>query len=432
MLKILVVDDDKDSRDLLKMSLGDQYDVDIAVDGVNAVSILSDKSYDVVICDLVMNNLDGFDVLKQVKKLSVDTMFILITGFGTVDIAIKAIQEGAYEYVCKPFKMNQIKAMLRQIEKRLTSRDEGSEVGGARQSDMIGNSPVFLEVVKNMARIASSDIPVLISGESGTGKEVFARSIHRHSMRNNKPFVAINCTAIPASLLESELFGYEKGAFTGATSSKPGYFEQANTGTLFIDEIGDLNLDMQVKLLRVLEEKKVRRVGGSRMISLNVRLLFATNAQLPAKVQAGEFRSDLYYRLKVAELQLPSLRERKEDIVPLAQYFLTKYENDVGRELMLNKDTVQLLNDYDFPGNIRELENMIRNAMLQGKNTGVILPSDLGIEEKAKPKPAEITKEDILRVLEEVGNRRILAAKKMNVSRATFYRLLNKYGIEKS
>lgn len=435
-MRILIVDDDANAREMMQVSLEKLYDVEVAINGVMAVELLKKHSYDVIVCDLVMDVVDGFDVMTHMKKLNKTAIFILVTAFGTGDIAIKAIQEGAYEYISKPFKMKQLKEILKQIERRLaiTRGDEVEPVKiKPQRSEMIAHSAVFLETLKNMARIAASDVPVLITGESGTGKEVIANGIHQHSGRHLGPFVGVNCTAIPSSLLESELFGYEKGAFTGATAMKKGYFEQAQRGTLFLDEIGELTLDLQVKLLRVLQEFQIRRLGGRSDINLDVRFIFATNVNLQEKVEKGEFRSDLYYRLKVSELRLPSLRERREDILPLANHFIAKHAPaDIHGGIMLSKKAEKVLSGYDFPGNVRELENMMRSAIIQAKDTGVIMPEDLSIQtEAASERPAHLSKEVIESAIDKVGGRKNKAADVLGVSRATLYRLMEKYGIDK-
>ncbi|BAI80231.1 two-component system, NtrC family, response regulator AtoC [Deferribacter desulfuricans SSM1] len=430
MLKILVVDDDKNSRDIIKLSLENSYEVDVALNGVHALELIRSKSYDVVICDYVMNEIDGIEVLKKLRKIGSNAVFILITAFGSSDIAIKAIQEGAYEYLSKPFKMSKLKQIIQNVEKGLNESktfNETNKLENDFDDQVIAESSVFLETLKDMARVAISDVPVLITGESGVGKEIVAKSIHRYSKRSKYPFVAVNCNAIPGSLLESELFGYEKGAFTGADKGKPGYFEQAQKGTLFLDEIGDLEFDLQVKLLRVLQEQSIRRVGGIKDIKLDVRFIFATNVDLDKKVQEGKFRADLYYRLKVAEIRVPPLRERKEDIIPLANYFIRKY-NTFNREIKLSNKAEKLLLRYDFPGNVRELENIIRASLIKARYTGIILDEDLNIKEEFVKDT--ITKEDILQVLEKTRNNRKKAAELLGVSRATFYRLLRRYNID--
>ncbi|KAA0258921.1 sigma-54-dependent Fis family transcriptional regulator [Deferribacter autotrophicus] len=429
MLKVLIVDDDKNSREVIKLALERIYEVEVALNGVHALELMKKNSYDVVICDYVMNEVDGIEVLKKMRKSGNNAVFILITAFGSSDTAIKAIQEGAFEYLSKPFKMSKLKQILAEIEKSLSEKKKEEAVETNKDFEdeqIIADSPVFLEVLKQMARIASSDVPVLITGESGVGKEVVAKSIHKYSKRKKGPFVAVNCNAIPPSLLESELFGYEKGAFTGADKSKPGYFEQAQKGTLFLDEIGDLEFDLQVKLLRVLQENCVRRVGGMKDIKLDVRYIFATNVDLEQKVAEGKFRADLYYRLKVAEIRVPPLRERTEDIIPLANYFIKKY-NFYNREIRLSQGAERLLLKYRFPGNVRELENIIRASLIKARYTGVIMPGDLGLKEEHIK---ELNREEILDALKKAGNNRKKAAEILGISRATFYRLLKKFSIE--
>ncbi len=427
MLKILIVDDDKNSREILKLALEKYYYVEIAVNGVEALEILKNKDFNVVICDLVMDEIDGFEVLDFVNSLDKNIFFILITAYGTGDIAVQSIQKGAYEYLSKPFKISTLKNILKKLEKRL-STEQGKEIKHIQESEFIAKSPVFLETLKQMARLAITDVPVLITGESGTGKEIIAKNLHLYSNRKDYPFVPVNCSAIPPTLLESELFGYEKGAFTGATGSKPGYFEQANKGTLFLDEIGDLNLDLQVKLLRVLQESKIRRLGGKKDIDLDVRFVFATNADLKKLVDTGKFRADLYYRLNVARIHVPPLRERKEDILPLAYFFLKKYSPDT--KFFISKETEKKLLKYSFPGNIRELENIIRAAIVIAKETGVIMPDDLNIDEEELIIKKEISKKDILIALKQTRGNKTKAAKLLNIGRATLYRLMDKYNLK--
>ncbi len=429
MLKILVVDDDKNSRDILKLSLEKNYSVEVAVNGIQAIDMISVNKYDVVVCDLIMDDIDGFDVLRKIKELDQDIFFILITAYGTGDIAVKSIQEGAFEYLSKPFKISTLKDILRKLEKRLNIHNFQENRYSRQESGFIARSPVFLETLKQMARLAATNVPVLITGESGTGKEVIAQNIHLYSERKDKPFIAVNCSAIPPSLLESELFGYEKGAFTGASASRAGYFEQANNGTLFLDEIGELNIDLQVKLLRVLQESQIRRLGGKKDINLNIRFIFATNANLKKLVDEGEFRADLFYRLKVAEIKIPPLRERKDDILPLAYHFLNKYTpEDASKNFFITKETEKLLLNYSFPGNVRELENIIRSSMVIARDTGVIMPDDLNIEQDSRER--NIMKKDILDALQQVNGNKTKAAKLLNIGRATLYRLLERYGIE--
>ena len=433
MLKVLVVDDDKNSRDLIRLSLRGIYEVDVAVNGVHALELLKSKSYDVVICDFVMNDLDGLELLKKLKEMGSKSVFILITAFGTSDLAIEAIQKGAYEYLSKPFKIGELKKIMQDLEKRfnLAEKEEHNE-SQERVFDnrIIGKSDKFIDILKEMARIAMTETPVLILGESGTGKEIIANSIHNYSSRKNKPFVAVNCSAIPASLLEAELFGYEKGAFTGADKPHAGYFEQANSGTLFLDEIGDLEMDIQVKLLRALQENSIRRVGGTKETKLNVRYIFATNVDLQRKIDEGKFRTDLYFRLKVCQINIPPLRERKDDIVPLANYFIKKY-NKFPREIVLSQEAERCLLRYNFPGNIRELENIIRASLVKAQYTGVIMKSDLNlcVEKSLDTNLKVLGREQVLSALEKTGHNKVKAAELLGVSRSTFYRLLEKYNL---
>jgi DNA-binding NtrC family response regulator len=435
-LKILVVDDDKNSREIIQMFLSKYYTVDVAINGVHALEMIKSHDYDVIICDFVMNDVDGMDVLREMNKMNKGAYFVLITAFGTGDIAVKAIQEGAYEYLSKPFKMSKLKDILNKLANRTDIKEQkqknNKERGDSGHSILNTNSEIFLEILKNMARIAQTDVPVLITGESGTGKEVMAKSIHEYSKRKNKSFVAVNCNAIPATLLESELFGYEKGAFTGADKPKKGYFEQAQHGTLFLDEIGDLDMELQVKLLRVLQENQVRRIGGTKDINLNVRFIFATNVDLDEKLKEKKFRSDLYYRLKVTELHLPPLRERKEDIIPIAEFFIQKYSS-TDESIVLSDKAKKILMKYDYPGNIRELENIIRSAIILARDTGIIMPHDLDINlsDKGYTKfKNNLTRDEIISAIRECGGNKKAAAEKLNMSRATLYRLINKYSIK--
>jgi DNA-binding NtrC family response regulator len=431
-LKVLVVDDDKNSREIIKMGLQKDYDVKVAYDGIHAYDILKKEKFDVIICDFVMNELDGLELLRRIKSEGNDAIFILITAFGTSELTIKSIQEGAYEYLSKPFKIKDLKRIIENYEKRqeaAISVENNNNTETENKDEIIANSPSFVQILKELAKIAKSDMPVLILGESGTGKEVIANLIHKYSNRKNNEFFAVNCNAIPASLLESELFGYEKGSFTGADKDKKGYFELANNGTLFLDEIGDLELDIQVKLLRVLQENTIRRVGGKKEIKLNVRYVFATNVNLENKVKDGKFRKDLYFRLKVAEIKLPPLRERKLDILPLANYFLKKYAEG-GEILKLSKEAEKCLLKYDFPGNIRELENVIRNAIVKAKDSGVILKTDLNLCPIDKAENVLVDKNALIKALDDYNGNKVKVAEALGISRSTLYRMLDRHGIK--
>jgi len=372
MARILVADDEKGIRVVLRrllQSLGHQ--VLEAEDGVRALELLRSQPVDVAFVDIKMPKMSGLEVLKRAGSVPV----VIVTAYGTMDYTISAMEMGAVDYITKPFSPEEVKRVL----DRTLSRRIHEEPSPPAEDGMVGRSPGMREVFKLVGRVAKSDITILITGESGTGKELIARAIHRYSPRHDKPFVPVNCAAIPAGLLESELFGYEKGAFTGALSAKKGLFEQADGGTIFLDEIGELPVELQAKLLRVLQEKEVRRVGGVKPVKVNVRVITATNRDLEKEVKEGRFREDLYFRLNVVRINLPPLRERREDIVPLALHFIDKFSREFKLpRKKLSEEAVRWLLSYEFPGNVRELENMILRAM-------VVSPIDVIEVEDLKP-----------------------------------------------
>ena len=371
MARILVADDEKSIRLVLRKFLTSKgHEVLEAENGREVLEILKKEPVDLIFLDLKMPKLGGLEVLEKVKGVPV----VVLTAYGTMDYTVKAIELGAADYITKPFSFEEISEVLKKL---LTKREE-REVEEEAESGIVGSSKVMQEVFKTVAKVAKSSITVLITGESGTGKEVIARAIHNYSDRKEKPFVAVNCAALPANLLEAELFGYEKGAFTGAVSSKKGLFEQANGGTIFLDEIGELPLPLQAKLLRVLQEKEVRPIGSERSKKVDVRVIAATNRNLEEEVRKGTFREDLYFRLNIVKIELPSLRERKEDIVPLAHHFIKRFSKEFKLPPKeLSADAVDFLLSYHFPGNVRELENMILRAM-------VLSPSNLITAEDLK------------------------------------------------
>ncbi|MEO2068426.1 MAG: sigma-54 dependent transcriptional regulator [Desulfurobacteriaceae bacterium] len=379
MAKILIADDEKSIRVVLRKfltSLG--HKVVEAEDGEKALEILREEKLDLAFVDIRMPKLSGLQILDKVKDVPV----VMLTAYGTMDYTVQAIEKGAVEYITKPFSLEEIKELLERI---LSCHEKEEEENIEGQDEIVGTSKKMQEVFKFIGRVAKSDATVLILGESGTGKELIARAIHRYSNRKDKPFVAVNCAALPSNLLEAELFGYEKGAFTGAFSTKKGLFEQANGGTIFLDEIGELELSLQSKLLRVLQEKEIRRVGGNRTIKVNIRVIAATNKDLEEEVRKGNFREDLYYRLNVVSISLPPLRERKEDIIPLAQYFIRKFSKEFKLPLKeLSSKARDWLLNYSFPGNVRELENMILRAMILSP-VDVIDVEDLKPNLNAKP-----------------------------------------------
>ncbi|BCJ98441.1 sigma-54-dependent transcriptional regulator [Anaerocolumna chitinilytica] len=388
-MKILIADDEKNMRWILGKNLREEnFDIIEASDGEEAFHLFLDEEPDLVILDYRMPKIDGMEVLKRIKTITPKLPVIMITAHGSTDAAVEAMKLGAADYISKPFDINDLKLS---IFKALNIDKLNKEIDYLKETakqifngKIIGNSKKIQDVFDLVNKVANTNASVLIIGESGTGKEGIAASIHNKSSRSSKPFITVNCGAIPETLIESELFGYEKGAFTGANARKAGRFDRAQGGTLFLDEIGELSLPLQVKILRVLQEKEFERVGGSEVIKSDVRIIAATNRDLEQMVEKGDFREDLLYRLKVIPVYLPPLRERKEDIPQLVDYFLDKYSKEVNRtKLTMEKETLDLLRNYDFPGNIRELENLVERL--------VILSPDPVIEPSLLPK--EILKE---------------------------------------
>jgi len=398
MAKILVVDDDQGMREFLEiMMTREGYRVVTASDAGKALARCRKETFDLVITDLKMPKMDGIAFLKEVKQLSPETMVILITAYASGETAVNAMKEGAYDYIEKDFAIEDLKRIVRDaLAKKGVNRDDAlflKEGGEAvRFGNMIGSSPEMLKVYATIKKVADTPANVLILGESGTGKELVARSIHENSSRRKMPFLVINCGGISENLLESELFGYIKGAFTGAYTDKGGLFKAARGGTIFLDEIAELPPPLQVKLLRVVQEKTFRRIGGAKDIQVDVRIISATHQNLADNVKTGTFREDLYYRLNVIPLQLPPLRGRKEDIPILTKHFIEKYSREFGKEIItISAYALELLMEYPFPGNIRELQNIIeRSVALETSN--IILPENLilskeisGEEEKTIP-----------------------------------------------
>lgn len=370
--KILVADDEESIRWVLAKALKQKgFSVDLANDGRHALELIKDNRYDLAILDIKMPGINGLDLLDKVRELNNDLLVVIMTAEASMKNAVEAMKRGAYDYITKPFDLDVIDAI---IEKVARARDIAGQVTTLKQElkdryqvekNIVGNSPAMQEVYKTIGKVAVSDVTVLIQGESGTGKELVARAVHFNSGRLGQPFVAINCAAIPRDLLESELFGSEKGAFTGAGERKQGKFEQANHGTLFLDEIGDMPLDLQAKILRVLQEQEITRIGGSQNIPVDVRIVAATNQSLIEKVRQKEFREDLYYRLNVVPITLAPLRERREDIPDLANYFLSRSCTEMSvSPKRLADDAQMLLKSYSWPGNVRELENAIKRAVI--------------------------------------------------------------------
>ncbi|MBI3989662.1 MAG: sigma-54-dependent Fis family transcriptional regulator [candidate division NC10 bacterium] len=446
-VRVLVADDDPVACDLLQEVLAKEgYEVEAVTAGQEALELGKQKPFDVALLDVWMPDLDGLEVLRVLKAFSPDTIVIMMTAFGSIETAIEAIKEGAYDYVSKPFKLEEIKLTIsRALERRrlvfenLRFKQELKEK--YRFENIVGSSERMLEVYKVVARVAPTKSTVLIQGETGTGKELITRAIHYNSPRADRPFVAIDCSALAESLLESELFGHVKGAFTGAMAAKRGLFEEAHGGTCFLDEVGEINQSMQAKLLRVLQEHEVKRVGGTESVKVDVRVIAATNKDLEKLVADGKFREDLFYRLSVVTISLPPLRERREDIPLLASHFLRKYAAENNRPIShISPEAMALLTEHDWPGNVRELQHVIERAVALTANP-VLLPEDLprkfrrGCEEGASVEGSSLTlreleKRHIQRVLKQAGGNKKLAAELLGIHRRTLYRLAERYGID--
>ena len=446
-VRVLVVDDDEVTCNLLDEVLSKEgYAVDKALDGQEAIDKGEHKSYDVVLTDIKMIGVDGMEVLRAYRQKSPETIIIMMTAFGSIETAIGAIKEGAYDYVSKPFKLEEIKLTIhraleqnRLLQENLFYRQE--LFTKYKLENIVGRSPQMLQVYKTIARVADTRSTVFITGESGTGKELIARAIHFNSQRAPKPFVAVDCGSLAETLLESELFGHVRGAFTGAVASKKGLFEEADGGTCFLDEVGDISLSMQAKLLRVLQEHEIKRVGDTEIIKVDVRIVAATNKNLEQLVAEKIFREDLFYRLNVVSLHLPPLRERAEDVPLLAAHFLRKYAAENGKPVsQISQETIDLLAHYRWPGNVRELENVIERAVTLSHHS-VILPEDLPRRLRAQPLEAvtsslpsqiplsELEKRYIQKVLEETGGNKKKAADILGIDRRTLYRMAARYGL---
>ena len=368
---VLIVEDDTKLRNALKeIMTREGYTVDVTESGDIAVSMIKDTVYDLVITDLKLPGIDGMDVLRSVQKLARDTSVIIITAYATVDTAVEAMKEGAEDYIAKPFNLDEIRLIVRKVLDKKALVDDNRFLRSQLKKkysfgNIVGSSEAMIEVYKMIEKVKDSKATVLILGETGTGKELVARAIHFNSIRSEKPFLPVNCAALAETLLESELFGYAKGAFTGATRDKQGVFEVAHGGTVFLDEIGDISLRLQQILLRVLENGEIQPVGSTQRRKVDVRVVAATNKDLEEMIKTGAFRADLYYRLNVITLDLPSLRERKEDIATLADHFLKKYAEENKRPIYrISREALNLLDRYEWPGNVRELENCIERAVL--------------------------------------------------------------------
>jgi two-component system response regulator HydG len=445
MREILLVDDEGSFRKALAILLRkDGYSVDEVISGEEAISKLNHKSYDAVVADLMMRGKSGIDVLEEVKSKNPETEVIILTAYGTIPSAVEAVKKGATDYLTKPCKSETLLSLIKKTleRKRLLSEVESLQEVEKEKSvlkEIVFQSEAMKKIMDLIRKIAKTDITVLLEGESGTGKELLSRAIHNLSLRANKPFVAINCSGLPETLLESELFGYVKGAFTGALADKKGLFEEANSGTVFLDEICDASLTLQTRFLRAIQEQEIRKVGDQKFIKINTRIVAATNRDLWLLVKEGEFREDLYYRLNVMPIYIPPLRERKEDIAVLANCFVGRYSKKLGKEMRRLKDeTIEMLVGYDWPGNVRELENTIERGVAltptdELTTSGLLfLPENKGAwgeislkEQTSNLKEKE--REYILEVLEENGWNYSKASARLGIGRTTLWRKLKEF-----
>ena len=455
--KILIVDDDKSIRYAFRKTFaGNEFDVFEASDGKEALKVLKNIQPHVIFLDYSMPELDGFGVMEAMRDQGIDIPTIVITGYGNMNTAIKAVQLGAYEYVTKPLDVDKVRNLAKraieiyELKKKVVGL-ESTIRSLPQQYEFIGNDPKIQEIFKTIGAITSTpnEINVLIYGESGTGKELVARAIHSHGHNSGQPFIGINCTVFPESLMESELFGHEKGAFTGAIDKRIGKFEAAQSGTIFLDEIGDLSPHLQQKFLRVLQERCFERIGSNSLIQINSRIIAATNHNLEIEIKEGRFREDLFYRLNVIAVRIPALRERKDDIPLLADFFLEKYSNQMEKKIVrIDKEAVELLITYDYPGNVRELENIIKGSIMLEKSkfltisslpdtiTGSPITSRLTFsitttvwEDARRDALKQFELQFISQLLKQTGGNVTKASQLAKIERQSFQRIMKKHNL---
>jgi DNA-binding NtrC family response regulator len=452
--RVLVVDDKENMLTLFEKILGSAYELTTAADGTRALSLIAGRPFDLVVTDIRMPGADGFEILKAVKSQVPETEVVMMTAYASVQKAVEAIKQGAYDYIQKPFDPDDVSLIVARAIERKRLREQAAnlrrELEGVYGFDnIVGKSPAMRDVYELVQRAAKLDITVLIAGETGTGKELVAHAIHHHSARAAARFVAVNCGALPTELVESELFGHAKGAFTGAHAAKPGLFEEARGGTLFLDEIGDLPLPVQVKLNRALQEKLIRRVGETSEAAVDVRVIAATHRDLKAEAQAGRFREDLFYRLNVFPIRLPPLRERREDIPLLAAHLLNKYGKAHDRSAQrFEPEALRALTSYSWPGNVRELENAIERAVaisdgptvavdalpeeVRGSQVGH-LPTELLVRmpyrEAVDLARDRISRDYLVALMREFGGNVTRAAERAGMERESLHRLLKRYSV---
>lgn len=444
--KILIVDDEKIVRESLKHWFEEEgYIIETAENGMSALEKFSPGAYDLALLDMKMPGMTGLELLKKIKQIDEDCIVILITAFASVPTAIQALKDGAYDYVTKPVDPDELNNIVRNALESVKLKKENKVLKVHLDSlnipeNLVGESPQMKKIIELIKTVADSDSTVMVRGESGTGKELVAKAIHQNSKRKYFPIITVNCGALSESLLESELFGHEKGAFTGAHFKRKGKFEIANGGTIFLDEIGSISQKTQVDLLRIIETKKFNRVGGNELVESDFRLVTATNEPLEKLIEENKFRKDLYYRLNVITITIPPLRERKQDIPVLANFFLKKYSELMNKDLVgISGNAMDFLLGYDFPGNVRELENTIERAIVIGKGSEIAL-DDLSLEvsndsftfsDDAAGSLEDVEKKYIIKVLGENKWNISKSAEILGVERVTLYNKISKYGLKK-
>lgn len=439
-ISIIIVDDEASVRDsLFNWFIEDGYFVRCAKDAKEALQVLEAENFDIVLADIKMPGMDGLEMLKRIKALKHNAIVIMMTAFATVDTAVQALKDGAFDYITKPFDPDDLSHLIRNASKQIMLTEENEVLKDKvvlleNVEDIIGKSPVIQSVLQQIESVAQSSASVIITGESGTGKELVARAIHSNSPRKFFPLVSVHCGALSESLLESELFGHEKGAFTGAVYNRKGRFEMADNGTIFLDEIATISMKMQIELLRVLETKKFVRVGGHKEISSDFRVICATNRDLKAMVEEGLFREDLFYRLNVVNINVPPLRERTEDISLLTDYFIRKYCNSMNRPVMtIEAAALKRLEEFPFPGNIRELENMIERAIVVGNGKRITvkdLPLGKTVVAPSFESLSDLEKSHISQILTKYNWNISNSAKALQVDRVTLYNKIKKYDLK--
>ncbi|MCU0857009.1 MAG: sigma-54 dependent transcriptional regulator [Pontiellaceae bacterium] len=441
---ILIVDDEKNTREGLARALRRSYEVLIAESGATALNILSEKPVDVMLSDLRMPGMDGMTLMQRALAGSPQLICILLTAYGNIETAVEAMRRGATDFLTKPVNLEQLEMVLQRVLRTRSAETENRQLREQLDSkfgleNIIGNSPEMQAVFDTVRQVAASRATVLIQGESGTGKELIAKAIHRLSPRKNGAFIPVHCAALSSTLLESELFGHEKGAFTGAAERRKGRFELADGGSLFLDEIGEIDASVQVKILRALEERRFERVGGQEPIDVDTRLIAATNRDLKKMVAEGTFREDLYYRLYVVVIQLPALRERKSDVPLLLKHYLDLFNQENGRTIEgFSPDALDLLTAYRWPGNVRELRNVVEQMVVLSRSPRIgVRDLPVHIREAGFPGEAgrvqtgvlaDVEKQTVLKALTEAGGNRTRAAEKLGISRRTLHRKIAEYG----